>query len=203
MLSDILVDDDRFRQILDEEIENGTIDSYPKYAKETHATRQKAKDAERKRREDFEKHQAKEQAEEEEEVDENPKPKSKAKPKPKKKGPGDMGDLAALIQQRQKARAGNFFDQLEAKYAPKSRGSKRSTPMDEPPEEAFQATAARKIQKSNGGTKKAKVEDYEEMDLEDIITSEEDEDEEEEEVKPRKSKAKPTAKGRGRVRTKA
>ena len=206
MLSDILEDDDRFRQILDEEIQNGTIESYPKYAKETDVTRQKAKDAERKRREDFEKRQAKET--EEEDDDESPKPKGKAKSKPKKKSPGDIGDLAALIQQRQKSRAGNFFDQLEAKYAPKSRGSKRSTPMDEPSEEAFQATAARKKQKSNGRSKKARAEDEDEMDLdeEDIGAPEEDEEDEEdedEEVKPRKTKAKTKVKGRGRVRTKA
>jgi DnaJ family protein C protein 9 len=189
MLSDILVDDDRFRQILDEEIEKGTIESFPIYARQTDATRQKAKDAEKKRREAFDKHESRK-----EEAGEST---GKAKSKSKKKGGGDMSDLAALIQQRQKSRAGNFFDQLEAQYAPKSRGSKRSTPMEEPPEEAFQATAARKKQKQSGRSKKkAKDEDEDdEMDLgEDDIG-----DSDEEEEAPRKSKSRTKARGRGRT----
>ncbi|KAF2853112.1 DnaJ-domain-containing protein [Plenodomus tracheiphilus IPT5] len=185
MLSDILEDDDRFRQILDEEIEKDN------------ATRQKAKDRELKRREVFEKQRAKDEA--------AGKTNGKSKAKSKKSGGDDMAGLAALIQQRQKARAGNFFDQLESKYAPKPRGSKRSTPMEEPPEEAFQATAARKKQKQSGRSKKAKEEsEEEEMDLdeEDIGDSEEDEDDEPPRRKG-KAKAKPApkskARGRGRV----
>ncbi|KAF2130656.1 DnaJ-domain-containing protein [Dothidotthia symphoricarpi CBS 119687] len=195
MLSDILVDDDRFRQILDEEIEKGTIESCPAYAKENDETRQKAKDAEKKRREDWDKRQAAE------EKAGKSKGKADSKAKSKKKGGDDMAGLAALIQQRQKQRAGGFFDQLEAKYAPKPRGSKRATPMDmdEPPEEAFQAMADRaKKQKRSSRTKKAKDEDEdEEMDIgeEDIGISDEDEEEEE---APRKSKArKPRAKPKG------
>lgn len=189
MLSDILEDDDRFRQIIDEEIEKGTIKSLPKYAKETDETRQKAKDAEIKRRQKFDEEQTKK--EKAGNTD------SKAKAKSKKKAGGDMADLAALIQQRQKSRAGNFFDSLEAKYAPKSRGSKRSTPMEEPPEEAFQATAARKRHKKSVPSEKSKgQDDDEEMDLEeeDIGDSEEDEEE-----VPRKSKVRRKARGRGRT----
>lgn len=193
MLSDILVDDDRFRQILDEEIENGNVSSYPAYEAETDETRQKAKDAEKKRREDFDKRQA----QKEESGATNGK--TKAKPKGKKSGTDDMAGLAALIQQRQKSRAGNFFDSLEAKYAPKSRGSKRSTPMEEPSEEAFEAN--RKKQKQSGRSKKkAKDEsENEEMDLDedDIGDSEE-----EEAPAPKKSKAKPKARAtRARGRT--
>ncbi|KAL6712205.1 hypothetical protein ACN47E_000082 [Coniothyrium glycines] len=189
MLSNILEDDDRFRQILDEEIEKGTIDSFPKYARETDATRKKAKDAEKKRRDDFDKRQAKE--------NEAGESKGKAKPKSKKKAGGDMSDLAALIQQRQKSRAGNFFDSLEAKYAPKSRGSKRSTPMEEPPEEAFQATAARKKQKNSGRAKKVVEEDEDEdMDLAEEDIGESDDEEVE---APRKPKARAKARGRGRT----
>ena len=55
---------------------------------------------------------------------------------------GGMDDLAALIQQRQKARAGDFFAGLEAKYTPK-KGKKRPSPEDEPPEEAFQRNAVK------------------------------------------------------------
>lgn len=188
MLSDILVDDDRFREILDEEIDKGTIESYPKYAIETDETRQKAKDFEKKRREDYDKREA-EKKEKAGETAGKPKVKSANA----KKDAGSMADLAALIQQRQKSRAGNFFDSLEAKYAPKSRGSKRSTPMEEPPEEAFQAMAARKKQKQNA-KKKAKDED-EEMDLgeEDVGASEDEEE------APRKKKAKTKAR-RGRAK---
>lgn len=194
MLSDILVDDDRFRQILDSEIENGTIESYPFYASQTDATRQKAKDIERKRRDDYEKRQAKKEAAGE--------TTAKSKTKSKKSGGDDMAGLAALIQQRQKSRAGNFFDQLEAKYAPKSRGSKRSTPMDEPSEEAFEATASRKKQKPSGRAKKQAVVDDEDIDLgeEDLSESEEEEEEEETAHKAKsKAKSKPRARGRGRV----
>ncbi|CAE6995216.1 hypothetical protein CFE70_000054 [Pyrenophora teres f. teres 0-1] len=191
MLSDILVDDDRFRQILDEEIVDGTLQSYPAYEQETDETREKAKEAEKKRREDFDKRQAKEEA-----APANGK--SKAKPKAKKGGADDMAGLAAMIQQRQKARQGNFFDSLEAKYAPKSRGSKRSTPMEEPPEEAFSAN--RKKQKTNSRSKKKAKEDSED---EEMVSGEEDiddsEEEEKEVVAPKKSKAKPKARKRGRV----
>lgn len=186
MLSDILVDDDRYREILDDAISKGEVESYPAYAKETDESREKAKKAARKSRDDFDKRQAAQEAKEERVG----KPNGKAKSK--KSSGGGMGDLAALIQQRQKSRAGGFFDHLEAKYAPKARGSKRATPMEEPPEEAFQATAARA--KKRKQTKKVEDED---MDLgeEDIGDSE---DEYEEEA-PRKAKARGKARGRGRV----
>jgi len=196
MLSDILEDDDRFRQILEEEIEKGTIDSYTLFARETDATRQKAKDREIKRREDYDKHHAKKEA-----AGETP---GKAKAKSRKGGGDDMASLAALIQQRQKARAGNFFDQLESKYAPKSRGSKRSTPMEEPPEDAFQANAARKKHKqSNGCRKKAKDEsEGEEMDFDEEDIGDSDEEQDAPPPKSRgkpKSAPKPKTRGRGRV----
>jgi DnaJ family protein C protein 9 len=195
MLSDILVDDERFRQIIDEEIAKGTVESYPAYEKETDETRQKAKDAERKRREAFDKQQAQEQEEEAQPA--KGKAKTKAKPKGKKNGTDDMAGLAALIQQRQKARAGNFFDSLEAKYAPKSRGSKRSTPMDEPSEEAFEAN--RKKQKSNSRSKKKAKEESEDEAME---SGEEDiGDSEEEETPPpkQKTRAKRKVNARGRA----
>lgn len=186
MLSDVLVDDDRFREILDDAISKGEIDSYPAYAKETDETRLKAKKAAKKSRDDFDKRKVAEESKAKKVG------KSHGKTKTKKSG-GDMADLAALIQQRQASRAGGFFDHLEAKYAPKSKGSKRATPMEEPPEEAFQARAARA--KKRKQSKKA-VDEDEDMDLEeeDIGVS----DEEEEEA-PRKSKARTKARGRGRT----
>lgn len=187
MLSDILEDDDRFRRILDEEIEKGTVESYEAYERcNNDADREKAKAAERKRRADFDKKEAKKQAKEQAGG------KAASKPKSKKKDAGGMADLAALIGQRQKARQGNFFDHLEAKYAPTGRGGKRASPMDEPSEEMFEAMAARKKQKTNSRTKKAKVDADADLAEEDIGDSE---DEEEEEA-PRKSRraAKPRAK---------
>lgn len=192
MLSDILVDDDRFREILDDAISKGEIESYPAYAKETDETRLKAKKAAKKSRDDFDKRQAAEDAKAKKVG------KTSGKPKSKKSGGGDMSDLAALIQQRQKSRAGGFFDHLEAKYAPKSKGSKRATPMEEPPEEAFQATAARA--KKRKPSKKVVEEDEDED--EDMDLGEEDigdSDEDEEEALPRKPKARGKARGRGRV----
>jgi DnaJ family protein C protein 9 len=192
MLSDILVDDDRFRQILDEEIENGTIESLPTYEAETDETRQKAKEVEKKRREDFDKREAQKQ----ENSATNGKAKASSKPKGKKSGGDDMAGLAALIQQRQKARSGNFFDSLEAKYAPKARGSKRSTPMEEPSEEMFEAN--RKKQKTNGRSKrKAKEESEDEDEAMDDGDETIEESEEEVPVKRKaKAKAKPARRGR-------
>jgi DnaJ family protein C protein 9 len=194
MLSDILEDDDRFRKILDEEIANGNIKSLPAYEKETDATRQKAKNVERKRRDDYDKQEAQKKNGE----PANSKATGKAKPKSKKGGVDDMAGLAALIQQRQKSRAGNFFDQLEDKYAPKSRGSKRSTPMDEPPEEMFEANRAKKPKRSTRAKKAKDENEDEEMDL-----AEEDIAESEEEEAPRKPKARGKAKGRGRASAKS
>lgn len=203
LLSDILEDDERFRQILDEEIEEGNIESLPAYSKETDATREKAKTIERKRREKFDKKNGKDAVD-----------KAKAKQKAKKSGgAGDISDLAALIQQRQKARSGNFFSSLEAKYAPpsKARGKKRGTPMDEdePSEEAFQAARARLDKAKNGGraTKKKKIESEDEEESEAIATdSDESESEEEEEevpVAPKSRKRAPPTRSSRRGKAKA
>lgn len=189
MLSDILEDDDRFRRILDEEIARGTIESYEAYERDnTDAARNKAKAAEKKRRNDFDKKEAKKQAKEEAAAKAGGKP----KPKSKKKDAGGMGDLAALIAQRQKSRHGNFFDHLEAKYAPAARGGKRASPMDEPSEEMFEAMAARKKQNTGTRSKKTKADADADLAEEDVGESE---DEEEEEA-PRKARktAKPRAK---------
>ncbi|KAF9741412.1 hypothetical protein PMIN06_006353 [Paraphaeosphaeria minitans] len=188
LLSDILEDDDRFRRILDEEIAKGTVDSYEAYEREnTDAARKKARAAEKKRRDDFDKKEAKKQAKEEAAAKRTGKP----KPKSRKKDASGMGDLAALIAQRQKSRHGNFFDHLEAKYAPTARGGKRASPMDEPPEEMFEAVAARKKQKTSTRSKKAKADADADLAEEGVGESE---DEEEEEA-PRKSRkvARPRA----------
>ena len=133
MLSDVLEDEDRFRRIIDEAIKKGDVEAYEKYTHESEKSR-KARISKATKQRDREAKEAEKAAQEIEE--DTGKRKGKAKTKN-----GDIGDLAALIQQRQQGRAENFFENLEAKYAPKSKkGSKRA--MEEPPEEAFATNRA-------------------------------------------------------------
>jgi DnaJ family protein C protein 9 len=164
MLSDILDDDDRFIQIIDEEIEKGTVQSYPEYERDRDpASREKAKAAERKRQADFDKRAANEEAKEKN-------GKAKSKPKGKKSDDAGMSGLAAMIAQRQKSRSGgNFLDALEAKYAPK-RGKKRQS--EEPPEEMFKA-AEERAKKARLSRKPAKKVEEADEDL-DAMLEEED-----------------------------
>lgn len=133
MTSNVLEDDERFRQIIDEAIAKEEMESFDKYTKESEKSKERrVKRAQR------------EEAEAEEElVKRSKKAPGKGKPGKSKKGE-DNNSLAALIQQRQQARGSAFFEQLEEKYA-NDGGSKKKKrgPVDEPPEEAFAATAQR------------------------------------------------------------
>ncbi|KAF2765845.1 DnaJ-domain-containing protein [Teratosphaeria nubilosa] len=146
MLSDPVDDEERFRGIIDAAIEEGRVEAFPAYAEETEKSK-KARIASALKIKQREAKDAKKVAEE---------LKEKANKKSKGKAAnGDVGDLAALIQQRQKGRAENFFDQLEAKYAGqegakgKKKGSKRAAEVEEPPEEAFERN--RKVGKEADG----------------------------------------------------
>lgn len=145
MLSDAADDEDRFRQIIDAAIESEEVEAYKKYTEESETKRKRRIDNARKKKEQ----EAKEAAQHAEDLGVNGKGKGK---KGGKKDESDMGDLAALIQNRQKGRASNFLADLEAKYAPKGKaakgGAKRTAAMEEPPEEAFAATEARRSKKS-------------------------------------------------------
>ena len=135
MLSSPLEDENRFRGILDAAIAAGTVVAHKKYTQETERSR-KAR-IERARREARRAEKRRGEIEKEKGAGaEGAKGKGA-----KGKGSG-IDDLAALMQQRQKARAGDFFAGLEAKYAPK-KGKKRPSPEDEPPEEAFQRNAVK------------------------------------------------------------
>ncbi|KAG5294507.1 DnaJ domain-containing protein [Histoplasma ohiense] len=157
MLSNVLDDDGRFRDVINAAIAAGEVKDWPKYSRET----------EKKRAQRVAK--ARREAEEAEELVEelgigeklNGK-KNEAQTGGKKKakhnrGNDSLNDLAAMIQQRQKSRAAAFLDDLEAKYAPagskaagKANGRKRKAgerDENEPPEEAFLATAKRKESK--------------------------------------------------------
>lgn len=137
MLSDPAEDEERFREIIDQAIESGEVVGYEAYTQESEASRKKRVDAARKRKE-------KEAREAERHAEDLGIGKDlKKKVKGKKEKDDGMGDLAALIGQRQKGRSENFLADLEAKYAPKEKakgGAKRRT--DEPPEEAFAKTEA-------------------------------------------------------------
>ena len=134
MLSDVLVDEERFRGIIDAAIESGEVEAFRRYTHETEKSR-KGRIARARKEREREAEEAEEALEEEDAEEAEAGGKAK-KAKSKEKSNGGMGDLAALIQQRQQGRAENFFDSLEEKYAPKGKkGSKRA--MDEPPEEAF------------------------------------------------------------------
>ncbi|KAH0269401.1 DnaJ-domain-containing protein, partial [Aureobasidium melanogenum] len=135
MVSNPAVDEDRFRNIINEAIEKEEVIAHPKFTQESQKSidRRIAK--------------ANEEAEEAEEHGKKTASKKKANAKG---GDSDLSSLAAMIQQRNKARSEDFLDNLAEKYgaAPKKKGKKRAQSPDEPPEEAFERTAKRKTKKS-------------------------------------------------------
>jgi DnaJ homolog subfamily C member 9 len=147
MLSNPLDDEDRFCTIFDKAIKEGEIKPLKKYTEEP------------KKKKERRLANARREAEEAEgalqELQEKGRKKKGTARKSKKKG-SDDGDLVALIQQRQKSRAANFFDDLEAKYSGSSKGSRKRG--SEPLEEAFAEVAARasKKQKQEGDEKPKK-----------------------------------------------
>lgn len=137
MLSDPAEDEERFREMIDAAIESGEVEAFEAYTQESENSRKKRVEAARKRKE--------KEAREAEKHAEDLGLGENLEKKGNKKGKKDdgMGDLAALIGQRQKGRADGFLADLEAKYAPKGKakgGAKRGT--EEPPEEAFARTEA-------------------------------------------------------------
>ena len=152
MLCNVLDDDDRFRTIINKAIADGEVENYKKYAEESDAKRQQRVKAAQK-----EAQEAEQLAKEiEDKKAKNKKGGASKKKATIKDNPMDDNSLVAMIQQRQANRAGAFFDSLEEKYAPKGGQKKRgAAQVDEPPEEAFAATASRKT--SNKKTKKTKA----------------------------------------------
>ncbi len=133
MLSDVLEDDARFREIIDEAIASEEVESFPKYAKESKKARQnRVKAAQRESKE------AEEYAKELGVHD-------KLFGKGKKNKKDSEKDLAALIRRNQAGRA-NALDALAEKYgaAPKGKGGKKRT-AEEPEidEDEFQAIQAK------------------------------------------------------------
>ncbi|KAF1957084.1 DnaJ-domain-containing protein [Byssothecium circinans] len=199
LLSDVLEDDDRFRQIIDEAISLGSVESYEAYERDNNdEAREKVKQRERKRREDWDRREAEKEARAGA-ASSSRQTNGKAKKAKKNEGAGgSMADLAAMIQQRQKARQGNFFDNLEAKYAGTSgRGNKRGSPMDGPSEEAFVAMGARKKSRTSERAKKAG--DEEEDDGDEVDMEEEDIEESEDEAPKKRGKGRKLRRGRAKV----
>lgn len=138
LLSNVLEDDERFRAIIDNAIDNEDIPAYKAYTHES----KKSKEA-RVKAAQTESTEAEEYAKELGVHDKLFGSKSKKAGKGKKGSSED--DLAALIRRNQQDRSG-FLDNLAAKYGATSsskKGKKRAAPDDEPSEEAFQAAAAR------------------------------------------------------------
>jgi DnaJ homolog subfamily C member 9 len=190
MLSDVLEDDDRFRKIINDAIAKEEVDSYPAWERENKdEQREKVKARERKRREEFDKRHGSTK-----EAAEKLKAKQKSKNKSTSSSTSGLGDLAALIQQRQRGRMGaGFFDNLEAKYASKAspRGKKRVS--EEPTEEEFKAARERinKRAKSNRAApkKKSVYEEADEEEEEAEFTGSEDLSEEEAPKSKKRGKA--------------
>ena len=139
MLSDPAEDEERFRAIIDEGIESGEVEAYAAYTEESENSQKKRVEAARKKKEK----EAREAEKHAEELGIGKDLKKKKKTAGTKEKDDGMGDLAALIGQRQQGRSDNFLADLEAKYAPKGKakaGAKRGT--EEPPEEAFARTEA-------------------------------------------------------------
>ncbi|WQF83824.1 Putative DnaJ domain, Chaperone J-domain superfamily [Colletotrichum destructivum] len=139
MLSNVLEDDERFRNIIDDAIASKDVPTFKRYTKESKlskAARVKAAKGEAQEAEEY----AKELG-----VHDKLFGGGKATEGRKKAKEGGEDDLAALIKSNQQKRAG-FLDDLAAKYGPTSqpkKGKRRAVEEEEPSEEAFQAAAAR------------------------------------------------------------
>ncbi|KAF6840257.1 LysM domain-containing protein [Colletotrichum plurivorum] len=140
MLSDVLEDDERFRQIIDEAIAGEDVPAFKRYTKES-----KLSKAARVKAAKGEADEAEEYAKELGVHDKLFGGGKKGKGSKKSKG-GDESDLAALIRSNMQKRA-NILDDLAAKFGvpneSKKGGKKRAVVEEEPSEEAFQAAAAR------------------------------------------------------------
>ncbi|KIV87010.1 hypothetical protein PV11_02583 [Exophiala sideris] len=134
MCSEVLADEERFRQMIDEAIGKGEVQAHEEYTKEGKKSR-----ARRRANAKQEAQEAREYARELG-VEDKLFGKKSATKKKAKKAEDDTDALQALIQQRQQSREQNFFDDLEAKYGGNAKKGKRKD-MDEPSEEAFQKNA--------------------------------------------------------------
>lgn len=193
MLSNPLHDEDRFRGYIDHAIEEGEVEPYDAYTKET----QKQRD-QRQARAKRDGKEAEEYAKKLGKYDSIFGDSAGKSNKGSKKDEGP--NLAELIQQRQKGRANTFLDNLEAKYAAPKKGSAKSgnnkkRKLEEPPEELFQRTRPKKQEAEKAEDEDEDEEDEDEIDLENDTPVSEDEDKD---VKPAKTKSRAARRGNGR-----
>lgn len=127
MLSDMVEDEDRFREMINVAIEQDEVKAWPKYTQESESARRK-RIANARRQRDGEAEELKNDLE---------KKKKKEKSGSKATAGGDMDSLAAMIRSKQKMRGTAIFAHIEEKYAPKGQQGGR----DEPSEEAFARNA--------------------------------------------------------------
>lgn len=144
MLSDVLVDDERFRAIIDEAIASGDVKSYKAYANESQKSKEARTAAAKGEAAEAEEY-AKELGVHDKLFGEKKGGKAKGKGGKAQKNKEDSEDsLAALIRGRQKERGDAFLDALAEKYgATSKKPKKKPVEEEEPDEEAFQAAAAR------------------------------------------------------------
>lgn len=147
MLSNVIDDDERFRAIIDKAIADKEVEDFPKYSQESESEKQRRLKRAQK--------EAKEAEKLAEQVETRKKKKAGAASKAGGGPAAGEDDLLALINKRQQDRGQGFLAHLEEKYGGKSKGKKRGA-ADEPPEEAFAATQARKKSK-DGKPKKGKA----------------------------------------------
>ncbi|KAL8827807.1 MAG: hypothetical protein Q9191_002964 [Dirinaria sp. TL-2023a] len=133
MLSNVLDDEARFREIIDGAIAAGEVQGFDAYVKESHQSKDK-----RRRKANLEAA----------EVVQHAKDSGVYESVFGDKTGGKKSSLADMIQQRQKERASTFLDDLEAKYGGKGQPngqnkSKKRKQNSEPPEEAFWTNGAK------------------------------------------------------------
>ncbi|KAI4127201.1 MAG: hypothetical protein LQ338_003320 [Usnochroma carphineum] len=179
MLSDPLEDEERFREMVDEAIKKGEVEGYDAHVNESKKSREARMKKARREKEEAEKEArtnkkyrsifggdgkggsvAKAKAVEVDDANANGVDGKKRKArKADREENGDIGDLAAMIQSRNKERSDGFFDKLEAKYAGDSatgRGKKRKA-VEEPDEEAFERTRVKMAKAKAERAPKAEV----------------------------------------------
>lgn len=139
VLSNPLDDEDRFRAYIDKAIKLGEVETFQAYTKEPEKARQRRQRKAEKERQEAEAHA--------EEIGLS-QDKTKKGSNNAKKEPGDITNLASLIQQRNEQRRNNFLDDLLDKYGDEAtkKGSKRGKApiLDGPSEEAFAEMGQRK-----------------------------------------------------------
>ena len=187
MLSNPLDDEERFRALIDKAIKTGEVEDYDAYSKET--------SIKKKCRHDFAAREGVEAKAYAKKLGVYDDLFGSKKSKVKKNGElDDEAGLADLIQQRQKGRAANFLDDLEAKYGG-GKQSKRQNgvgktrkEVKEPPEEMFQRNRVKK-----GKTPEDQIDDNDDEDIVDLdAESHESDDEDCEEPVKVKSRKRPS-----------